>query len=99
MSAIGSGAQLRREIVEVACRDVDRCVRLQIRFSIRSEFERPCHERGSQADAFCGSQIAEMRGDHHHFVKLQIQKLRRGLVDLAVRLVVARQFRAEDAVP
>src|SRR4030095_12097818 len=98
-TCVALGAQLCSEVVEVARRDLDRSVRLQIRLSVRAELERPRHERGPNDDPLRRSEISEMGGHHHHFVKLQVEKIGGGLVDLAIGLVVTRQLRAENAIP
>ena len=92
----GSGAQLRREIVEVASLDVDRCVRLQIRLAIGSEFHRPRHERGSQADAFGRAQIAEMRGVYHQW---DLNGNSTWKLPLVARVFAEGRFTGKDSTP
>ena len=55
-------------------------------------FERPGHERRPEPNALRGAQIAQVGGHHHHVGGLQVEKVRGGLVHLAVGLVVADQL-------
>ena len=57
-------------------------------------------ERGPQSHALRGTQVTEVRSHHHRLsVGCEVENIGGGLVDLAIRLVVARELGAEDAVP
>ena len=57
------------------------------------------HVGGAEALLLRSLKIAGMRGHHHHLWWSQVEELHGAQIRFRIRLVVAHQFRAEDAVP
>src|SRR5262245_35719804 len=79
--------ELPRQVVEVLRRDIDGRIRIQVGLAVWPEFKRSRHERCRQTDALGCAKIAQVGGHHHHFRELEIENIRRRLIDLPVRLV------------
>ena len=94
-----SRTKLASQIVEVFRRNVGRRPGVEIGLPRRPELERSGHERGLESHRLRRAKVTEVSGDHHHVRDLEIEQVGRGLIDFAIRFVVAHELGTEDAVP
>src|SRR5437588_383775 len=84
----GSGSQLGRELVEVVHDDVP--TRFNRTVIAVWPFLRSRNKRRPESQGFRRTQVVLVRGHHHDVLRRQLEQARGREVDLAIRLVVAR---------
>src|SRR5262245_9718523 len=85
-------SQLRRQIHNVLRNDVKLARIRFIRLTRRSVFTRSVDEPGAQSETAGSVEIADVRRDHHDFVRLQTKKLDGSQISLAIGFVMTGEF-------
>ena len=93
-----SRAKLGGQVVEIFCRNIDR--NTGRRFTgARAILVCPREMRSTQSEFSGGLEVVAVRGNHHAFMRVKIERLGSGKIDARLGLVVAGELRAKNGVP